>query len=493
MNQTLFQHKKNHVHSICSILPYIRKGRVLPCFAVIILVLIVCLFLSLSGSRTRNFVLYHQNTEILPFSDGLHIAVNEKMLDKIIPAEKCVKVSSSLDGTISAFLTDTKELYLVNDKELIKIADDVLHFEIGATGQGVAFAQKYAKQNALTLYSLREGTRKEITTSLARLDFSLSPDGKAVAFYTQIDDQEVLMCYRNGQTVEISADHPDLVGLSNDGKYIYAACPTASETSVMYAFDHRGKASELGQVTSISFKFNHDHRQVMFYNNGKTLISTNGRPAVVVSDYPLYLVTSPNSQGASDGNAITLPVFSLYNHVYTCSDGETTSAWVIRKNTQKSEKLVSRVSGCILDASAEYLYFIVDHSQLCVMHIKNGISAIKVLAENADTYAVTSDRKRVYYADNGILYSVNGKKGSPPQTLSTDFTGYNLALSASDTLYYLSGSDLFACRNGRKTDRIAQNINNIHSSSNNRVYIIGEEEIYIAGRKKNPIKVLGNE
>ena len=231
----------------------------------------------------------------------------------------------------------------------------------------------------------------------------------------------------------------------------------------------------------------------MFYNNGKTLISINGAPADIASDYPLYLVTAANSQSASDGNSITLPVTSLFDHIYTCSDGEATSAWLIRKDTDKSEKIVSRVSGCTLDASAEYLYFIQDHSKLCMMNVENGVSKIYVLSENAENYAVTENRKKIFYTNEGSIYSTSGRKCTESKLISSAFAGYNLVVGASNTLYFLDGTDVYAYKNGKKADLITENASSLYNSSNNIVYIIGEDEVYIANTNKQPVKILGTD
>lgn len=339
MTQSLLpQNIHNKVRKL-TLLPYLKQRRTqITCLVVVLLLIIAGLF-SFINTGSAFILPYKQNVEVLAFKGNLHIAVNDTLLDDMIQSGKCQRLSASLDGSIAVFLTDSKELYLIEGKEIKKIADDVLHFEISSTGQGVAFAQKYANQNALTLYNLKEGTRREITTLLSSFDFSLSPDGQTLAYYTMNDRREVLMCYRKGEASEICRDETDLVGLSNDGKFIYAVCPVSKGKSSLYAFNTKGNASELGAVTSISFKFNHDHRQIMFYNNGETLVSINGQSAVTASSYPLYLVAASNSQSASDGNSITLPVTTLFDHVYTCSDGEATSAWLIRKDPKIARNL----------------------------------------------------------------------------------------------------------------------------------------------------------
>lgn len=476
-----------------SLLPYFKRKRIRYLSVFIAVLLLVTALLSFVEVGNNPFHPYENHVEVLPRQDRLHVAINSKMLEQVPHANSCQKISSSVDGRIAAFLTDTKELYLVRNQELTKIADDVLHFEISSSGMGVAFAQKYAQQYALTLYHVAHSTRREITASLSRLDFSLSPDGQSVAYYTLIDDQDVLMCHRRGKELTICRENSDLVGLSDDGAHIYAVCPKITGTSALYSFNHKGKGTELGSVTSISFKLNTDHRQIMFYNNGKTMVSINGQPAVNLSAYPLYLVTALNSHSASDGNSITLPVRTLFDHVYTCSDGESTGVWLIRKDPGQNEKLVSRASSCTLDANAEYLYYIHDASELCVMKVSGGGYQSHILAENVDHYVVSADRSYVYYVNDGTLYAANGKKSGRAKVISTNTESYSLAISAKDVLYYLNGTDLYTCKNGRKSTLSAQNVQSVYSAPNNVVYIIGNNEIYSAYTKQQPVKILDAE
>ena len=493
MKQSLSTQKHANKYSVVSLFPYLKYKRIYLGFLLVLLLLVITSILSFTHTKPEHILSYLQNVEVLSFRENLYVTVNDTLLDTVIPSAKCQKLSTSLDGRIAVFLTDNKELYIVEEQEIKKIADDVLHFEISPSGQGVAFAQKYADQNALTLFNLKEETRREITTLLSSLDFSLSPDGQTLAYYTEKDKNVVLMCYQKGHSSEICTDESDLVGLSNDGKYIFAVCPASDGSSCLYSFNSKGHASELGPVTSISFKFNQDHRQIMFYNNGKTLISVNGEPSVMASSYPLYLVTAGNSQSTSDGNSITLPVTTLFNHIYTCSDGEATSAWLIRRDADKSEKIATRVSGCSLDASAKYLYFIQDHSKLCMMNVENGISKIHILAENADNYAVTGNRKRVYYVNEGSIFCTSGRKSTDSKLIFPDFTGYNLVVGPSNTLYFQNDTDVYAYKNGKHANHIIENASSLYNSSNNIVYIISENGVYIANSKKQPIKILGTD
>lgn len=490
MKQTLVSSSHSFKDLLLSLQPYLRKKRIRYSCVILSVILLIAAVLSFVQTAPSDILPYLQNVEVLSHQGKLYVLIDDTALDYVIHAEKCHKFCASLDGRIAAFLTDTKELYLVQGNRIKKIADDVHHFEISSSGSGIAFAQKYAQQYALTLYDLKEDTRKEITAQLSNLDFSLSPDGQNIAYYSQIDGQDVLMYRSKGEEQILCREKSDLVGLSNDGKQIYLICPKNDSSNMLYAFNHRGKATKLGLITSMSCKFNADHQQIMFYNNGKTMVSVNGKPATMASNHPLYLVTAPNSRSASDGNSITLPVSSLFDHVYTCSDGESTSAWLIRKDPQKSKKMISRVSGCTLDASGKYLYYIHNLSQLCVMDVTDGNPRSHILTDNVDTYAVRSNRSKVYFTHEGKLYCANGKKSSTPKLIATDAASYNLAMSRSDVLFYLSGSDLYSIKNGNSGTLVAHNIQSFYSSSNGVVYIIGDGNISTAYNKKQPAQII---
>ena len=167
-----------------AIAPYFKRKRILYGSCVILMLVVIAALISLMHNRSNGFVTYQQNIEVLKHQGQLRIAIDDTVLDEVIEAEECQSYACSMDGMIAVFLTSNKELYLVKDQELKKIADDVLHFEISSTGMGVAFAQKYMDQYALTLYDPVENTRREITDHLSKLDFSLSPDGQSLAYYT---------------------------------------------------------------------------------------------------------------------------------------------------------------------------------------------------------------------------------------------------------------------------------------------------------------------
>ena len=481
-------------HFISALTPYFKRKRILLGSLLVLLALLLAAVLSLGGIKNNSFLLYEQNIELLQHQGVIYTAIDDFVLAEPLPGSQVQKFHAAVDGSVAAFLTNQKELYIVQDNYLKKIADDVHHYEISSSGQGIAFAQKYVEQYSLSHYDLKKQERVEITDNLARLDFSLSPDGKTVSFYTPGEDRDTLMCWRKGKVVTVTRDNCDLVGLANEGKFVYAVTPKITGTSALFAYDTQGNSTELGTVTSSSFKFNANHTQIMFYNNGQTLISSSGKKAVKVSSNPLYMVTAPNNYSTSDENSITFPVRSMFDHVYTCSDGVTTSAWLIRKNPDASVKLVSDVSSCKLDASAKYLYYIQDMKQLNVLRISNGIHAAEkanAIAQNVDAYTITSDRSHVYFTRKNQLICINGMKGGTEHLISDQYSGLQPVVNSADVVYYLCGSDLYFCKNGSKSVLAAEHIQSIYGSPNAVVYAIGENGIYTSFNNNRVRQIIG--
>jgi hypothetical protein len=225
----------------------------------------------------------------------------------------------------------------------------------------------------------------------------------------------------------------------------------------------------------------------MFRNDeGKTYIAKNGKAGVKVSSDELSLIIAPNSTTVG----YTYPVSDLYGHVYSNGEGE---AHLIKKN--KDIKLVSKASNMQLDASGEYLYYIDDNDELRVIEIGKGEKAsekAKTLVNDNVDYVVTSDRKYVYFTDDGrTLMSVNGKNGGIPREISDDVDfGSGLALSSKDRLYYVVDDDLYVVTNGKSGKKIQGDINYVYNTSCGNVYAYNDDNFFASTGSKNLKNIL---
>lgn len=476
----------------------------IPCAAIpALLISVIALLLLLPGNN--GFIQYKQNIEVFNRADGLHVVVGKKVLDDTIDAPHYDQYYSSLDGKVAAFIAahqlpsctdpgfDGGTLYVVSGKKLVKVADNVYRCQLSNSGAGIAYVTLTEDGYSLFLYSVKR--EKNIDASgvvYGGSNFCISPDGKSVAYY---DDTRGLMLFDGQKSKIITTELTELVGLSNNGKYIYAISSEGDEGRSLYSYNSRGEATRLGAISGSNVKFNASHTQIMFYREGKTYISNKGREGVKVSDSGLYLVTAPNSQSTGNTylNSITYPVTTLYDHVYTSSDGETTSAWLIRKNPAKSKKLADNVQNCRLDASGKYMYFIHNNSELRVLkisHKEDAFDKSKKLTDRCDDYVVTSSRNLVYYMDGNTLYSVNGKRGGISRKIRENITKqYSLTISAGDVAYFISEDKVYACRFGFRESIVLFDVNYITTSPNGIVYASSDQAIHASTGSKTLKKI----
>jgi hypothetical protein len=145
-----------------------------------------------------------------------------------------------------------------------------------------------------------------------------------------------------------------------------------------------------------------------------------------------------------------------------------------------------------MDESGDYIYYRNKKSDLKCVKIsmnQNAKSKAVDIADDVDSYVVTSNRKFVYFRDGDELYSVNGKKGGDPKEVC-DGDLYTFDLSKDDVLFYLvmdeddEEGELFATKNGKPGKSVQDDVNMIFGSKYGIVYAICDEDIYVSSGKK---------
>lgn len=454
----------------------------------IALFILVCIIVSIATSGNgftpfENFVTMNEE-------DGTVVIIRDnKVIKTDVEADYVTEGAQSLDGTITAFLTDAGTLHVLKGSKVINVAEEVVNFKLSVTGNGIAYIVEDGDEYVLNLYNVGSKKNTVIATNVYESIYDLSPDGKSVCYYEydEDDDSSTLMYATASKNTKITSSEVELKGLSNGGKYIYAIGTNDDGDEILYSFNTKGEREKLDNISSSSVYFNEDHTQVLFYNEGKSYVSTKGKEAVKVSSSQIRLLVAPNAQAFTGPESRTYPVKSLFDHVYTGSDSNGNhSAWYIRKNTEKSCKLVSNISNVKLDQSAEYLYYIYD-SELRVIKISHGDSAsekYKVLAEDVNSYVVTSDRSKVYYLSAGALYSCNGKTGSGKKTVASDDVS-DFTINGKDVVFYSIDGDVYATSNGRKGKKVASDIQSLISAPNGMVYAVSEDVVYVSNGSKS--------
>ena len=477
--------------------PFLTNKKVLLGIGVVVLLLVVASVISSIAAGNNGYIQLKQTTMPTVVDGEIRIVVGKKVLKDTVTAEGLDDYATSLDGKVMAFTTEEDELYVVNGKKLKKVAEDVYDFEISVSGKGIAYVVKDEDEGDRTLYLYSVGNGKSTTISdeMAGLDYAIAPDGKSVAYFVEDEEEDELMFSKGKDPVKITSAECELYGISNNGKYIYVSRENDEGEASLYSYNTKGESTKLGGVSGTAIRFNDDHTQVMFYNEGKTYVSTKGKEAEKASSDRLNLIVAPNASTFSDDTSYTYPVSNLYDHVYTVSGEEGYSVWLIKKNADKNVKLVSKVSDVQLDTSAEYLYYIYDGEELRFIKISDGEKATErftKLAEDVDGYVLTSDRKYVYYGSDGSVYSVNGKKGGKSTIVCNDDVE-GIALNGKDVFYYILDGDLYATKNGKKGSKVLSDISGLSGTETGVVYASNDDAIYATDGSKKPSKIMDRE
>lgn len=473
--------------------PFVQKNKLVltGVGCALLLVIAISIIASLFGGGNGYITL--ENALIATVNDDEVIVLwNDKLIETGIEAGYIDEQASNLDGTVLAFLTDEGELYVAKNKKVTSVAEDVSAFSLSVDGNGIAYISGEDDECSLNLYNV--GKKKSATVmdecndwAIAYYGYALSPDGKTMAYY-ELDEEEseaTLMFFDGKKSIKITTSEVELLGLSNGGKYIYVLGENDDGDDVLYTYNKKGDRDKIGTCTNSSVMFNSDHTQVLYINDGKTYASVNGKEGFKLSSSRASLLTAPNCVS----NGSTYPVEDLFDHVYVVyNDGEY-NVWNLQKNSDKSEKLVSDVYDWTLDVACEYLYYINDDGELCVLKISHGDSAsdkAKVLGEDVENYVVTSDTKKVYFIADDALYSCNAKNGKSKKTIASDDVGsYYLALNGKDVVYYVMDGDCYACSNGKKGTKVLSDVEGVMGYPNGVVYAATDDVLYVTtGAKK---------
>lgn len=409
------------------------------------------------------------------------VCVDKKVLSGTIDCEGGIDLMSiNLDSSVAVILTADGELYGVTGTKLKLLAEDVSTYQLSVNGDYVAYTSQDADDDAATLYlcKIGNGDIQEISDEVSSSRYVISPNGKSVAYTVRTEDSSEVMYFNGKESTDITDDSSaSLLGLSNSGKQIYITIQDEEDgETYLYVYNAKGEREKL-ETYGGEYSFNDDHTQIMFQNDeGKTYVSVKGKEANKVSSDGLELVI-PRSSNTYFADGDTYPVSDLYDHVYV-GDGK---VWMIKKNSDKSQKLASDASYVTLDDAAEYIYYVHDGEELCVAKISHGDNAsdkAEVLVDElVSQYAVTSNRKHLYYIEDGTLYGTSGKKPGKPREITDEIESF-IYLGGNDVAYYLMDNDLYGCSNGKTGKKLISEIDGIVVAPNGTVFAGNEDALY---------------
>jgi len=477
------------------VLPFVQKNRLILVGAggVLALVLSICILVSLcSGS---DYIICENALSVSVENDEVLVLWNDKAIETDIEADALVSSTTNLQGTMLVGLTDDGTLFLARKRHVNVVAENVIDFRLSDEGTGIAYVTKDDNDCKLYLYSVsnKKNTVADEDYSMMLGGMALSPDGKMLAYFDQTEDGTALMCFSGKKSIRITDEKVTLVGLSNGGKYIYVTGLDDEHQMTLYVCNRKGDMEKIHTCGNSVFYFNADHTQILFYDNEKSHISTKGKEAKNICSGMVSPLTAPGTLGTiSKMEAITITVTDLYDKIYITLDKDGNNLWNIQKNANKSTKLATNGSGWKMSSEANYIYYLNQRSELCMLKISHGAKAsdkAKVLAENVQRFVVTSNRKRVYFISNGGLYSCNGQNGDDKTTIASHSVSDLLVLNDKNVVYYIMDGDGYACNNGEKGTKVISDALFFRSYPNGVVYGFDEDAVYISSSGKKMKKL----
>ena len=483
--------------------PFIEKYKLFVVAGAGLLALIICISLLVAIFSGGSGYDAYKHYIGITIDDGEIVILydNKKPKNTGLEADGLDSTRRSIDGSIAALLTSDGDLAFVKGTKLTKIDEEVEFFMMSADGTGIAYVTENDDGYTLNLYNTKNKKSKVVTKNLYGNNFELSPNGDSVCYFEmkEDDDEASLMFFKGSKSTKITSDDVSLLGLSNNGKYIYVIGENSDGEEMLYRFNKKGNRDKIGKISDSDVYFNKDHTQIAYFssNDGstRTYISTKGKEGVKISSSEAFPILPNNTNVVNGRYSYTLATKTLFNKVYECDGEKGTNVWFIRKNADKSEKLVGGVYGITLSENGKMLYYI-DGDELMVLTVKHGDKAAdraKKIAEDVDDYVVTSDCKKVYYESDNALYCVNGKTGRGKKTVATENISY-LTINGKDVVYYIMEDDAYASKNGSKGKKVVSDADYIYGMPNGLVYVYTEDgTIYATMGAKKPSKIMAGD
>lgn len=490
-------------------IPKKRRGKKASILIAIIGAVVLCVALSMnllgtgtSSSKSgrfefaRNRVMpFHAggSTVILGPGDTLHKVEGIVYSRSLRPG-----VDTTIDQSKAAFLElgdspgNQGTLWFLNNKEKIKIDDEVYSFLLSNNGSSIMYITDFdGGIGTLWIYDINKDESTLVSRD-AYYNFAISPDGKTFIYTVKSvnsrgEKNETYIC-RNGKKPERLENIGSIVAVSNNGEYIYHIDFSNDSFWVRNNESEVNLTPNKGQVdTSLSrILFNRDYSEVLYSYNEKTYISRDGENREKLFDSWFEFSLIPNDVGYyGDYYVMTLGVKSFKNTLLYTEEGI--------KYIDKDYRAVDLVEEYYLDEASLYI----SQDGKTVMYIDEnddlyGIENIdiednkpKSILKGYDIYkyVVSKDKSKIYFInyDDELWYF---DRKDRPKLLAEDVDSKYLCLSPDgNTVFFVlydEESTLCSSTNGGKIQNVdgAIDIDFVFSTPIDVVYSIDEDDGY---------------
>ncbi len=340
-------------------------------------------------------------------------------------------------------------LYYVADKVTF-IADEVSNVIIGESGESIVFTKEDDDYTS-ELYIWEDGKTEMITADCRNFSYSVSPDGKTVAYSVYGEEEEKNGgYYYNGKEISLGED-VDTIAISNDAKYVYYA---KNGSIYVQKGAERGSRKKLSDESDVLF-FNHNMTDVIFSDGADSYIIHNGDEKKLLSGTFNGLLLPEGTSLISDFESATYGVTDFAGTFYV--DDEDDIYYIDSK--YETNKVVSNINKAQLMEDGKTIIYQKGDSIYKVNGTKEDDEDKLLVEEGVRYFIATSDGKAIYFynSDDELMYQKgNNKPVQIGEDLEGDFdeeiTYARWTIYNGNKLFYISDGELFWSTGDKGTD-----------------------------------------
>lgn len=406
------------------------------------------------------------------------------------------KYAFNRDNSVAAYTVyegDTLTLYCIDSGlEPKRVAEDVVSFHISYTGEYIGYVADAESDVAgtLYLYHVAEERTEEIADNVYPENYCLSPSGKAVSYIKDYMHDDDYCLYIGGVRIrekEVSDDNCTPVAITDNGKTLYYI----NDDAKLYVFD--GKESEkLASGVSNVFFFNQDLSEILFAEDGETCYYTQKmeEPLCIADDAIVNVLVKENIARHTSMNGLgTIYGETSLRGCVLQTDGGV--YWFNKEGTDAVRMSSIETEGlCVVSEDGKSAICVMDSGLYKINRLNDKMEA-KLLYDEEEIQAVyaSGDLSKVYLVINGEFHYLKGKNKTVEFADDLGF-GANLAAYHDDVgkVYYIEEGTLYTAGSKENSiEAVAENVSALYGfadgvvyitndGSGNRLFYIGEKE-----------------
>lgn len=408
--------------------------------------------------------------------------------------------SYSMNGEKGVYLLSDNRLIMVENTDVIEIAEEVQSFTLADGGNMIAYCDM---DNTLFIYDCESMLTEKIANRVSTDNFRLSPQGKAVAYVDQ-ESESKLCVYFNHEICEIGKDlFP--IAIPDSAEYIYCYNTQNDGIYVKYL---NGESKKLATNDGWIFNLNKEHTQLQFLSNDSWYVSEEGKDKIRLFDncdsatYMPVPLTGYVLEAMSNGRMGTLSkgVSDLSDAFYISSDSNGISDLYYVDNEWNSELIEENITVIKIDKTGKDVCYLKENR---LFKIEDGKYKNPFwVTDNVTNFAMTSDGEAIYYIDEDetLWYKKGREEG---KRIADEVSNKNLYITYDDYVLFLTDYSnesgiLYSSYQGKEKERIADDVSEVIVTNKfteyrtNYDYESGTSDLYGANKKTEFTLILEN-